>query len=444
MHPLQADLAITNAYLLPMGGQPPIADGTLLIHDRRILALGDSATLPSWQASRVIDAGGNALMPGLVNCHTHIASNVLLRGLNEDAKLFEWLQYMWQMKRNFDPELLYWASLAGLIEMVRAGTTCFNEHFDAYAVEPQIEALNTLPLRATLGYGFADRGLYADITETSWRTLDQFSERVEQHHRSQQGRLEIALSPHATYSCGERMWRLCRQTADRLGVSIHTHLAEGVQELNYVGTHYGTTPTQWLASLGVLGPDVTAAHCTKLNAEDIRILADTGTQVAHCPVSNAKLCSGIMPIKPMLEAGVQIGLATDGPASHNSLDLFQEMKFAAITHKNHCCDPELLPLQQVLELATADAARAMHRPECGRLAVGMAADMIIVALNTIHSAPLYDPAAALVYSARADDVRYSIVDGRILLDNGVLQGVDEKEVLTQLRQRAFALKQRSL
>ena len=442
--PMQADIAITHAYVLPMNGQQPIQNGTVLIKGQKISAIGTSETLGNWQASRVIDVAGNVVMPGFVNCHTHIASNILLRGLNEDAKLFEWLQFMWQMKKNFDPEILYWASLAGLIEMTRSGMTCFNEHFDAYIVEPQIEALKTLPLRATLGYGFADRGLYSDITESSWKILDTFAEKVELHHRSQDGRLELALSPHATYSCTEKMWRLNRKVADELNVPIHTHLAEGVQELKFVGENYGTTPTQWLASLGVLGPDITLAHCTKLNAEDIRLLADTGAHVAHCPISNAKLCSGNMPIREMLEAGVQIGLATDGPASHNTLDMFQEMKFAAIIHKNNNTNPELLPLQQMLEMATCQSAIAMNRNEIGYLAEGQAADLIVVDIHRPHTTPVYNPEAALVYSSRADDVVHTIVDGQILMENKQIVGINEQEVMTELRKRALALKARSL
>ncbi|MBW8190624.1 amidohydrolase [Neiella marina] len=440
----QADIAIENAYILPMNGQPPINNGVILIKGSKILMLGEAAHIDSWRAKRVINANKSVVMPGFVNCHTHIASNVLLRGLNEDAKLFEWLQHMWKLKRNFDPEILYWASLAGLIEMIRAGTTSFNEHFDAYAVSPQIRALEQLPMRATLGYGFADRGLYSPITDYSWKALEQFADKVEKHHQTQDGRLHVALSPHATYSCGEKMWRLCRQVANELKITIHTHMAEGVQELKYVGERYGTTPAQWFASMGILGPDVTLAHCTKLNAEDIRLLADSESQVAHCPISNAKLCSGNMPIKEMLEAGVNIGLATDGPASHNTLDMFQEMKFAAIIHKNNYNDPELLPLKQMLELATSKSARAMHRPETGYLAEGMAADMIIVDINRPHTTPVYSPEAALVYSSRADDVRYTIVDGKILMDDRKIVGVDEFEVLTRLRTLALDLKQRSL
>lgn len=440
----RADLAIKNAYVLPMGGNDPIENGVVLIQGNKIIAIDSAESIAPWSTEREIDAKGGVVMPGFVNSHTHIASNVLLRGLNEDAKLFEWLQYMWKLKENFDPEVQYWASLAGLIEMVRAGTTCFNEHFDAYSVEPQIRALGELPMRATLGYGFADRGLYSPITEWSWNALDQFADKVEKHHKTQDGRLHVALSPHATYSCGEKMWRLCRKVADELNIIIHTHMAEGVQELKYVGENYGTTPAQWFATMGILGPDVTLAHCTKLNSEDIRLLADTGSQVAHCPISNAKLCSGTMPIKEMLAAGVSIGLATDGPASHNTLDMFQEMKFAAIIHKNNNTDPELLPLRQILEMATTDSARAMHREDVGTLAEGMLADMIIVDIDRPHTAPVYNPEAALVYSSRADDVRTTIVDGKILMEDRKILGIDEKEVFAQLKKQAHDLKKRSL
>ena len=198
------------------------------------------------------------------------------------------------------------------------------------------------------------------------------------------------------------------------------------------------------ASLGVLGPDTTLAHCTKLDAEDIRLLADTGARVAHCPISNAKLCSGFMPIKEMLEAGVHIGLATDGPASHNTLDMFQEMKFAALIHKNNYLDPELLPIRQMLEMATSQAAITMHRTDTGYLAEGTAADVIVVDTNKPHTMPLYDQEAALVYSSRADDVTHTIVDGQLLMENRKVVGIDEDEILRELRKRALLLKKRSL
>ena len=439
-----ADIIIFNGTVLPMGGGKAIQNGALKIVGDTITELGPANNFDISTGKKRVDAKGAVVMPGFVNCHTHIASNMLLRGLLEDVQLFEWLGTMWKLKRNFDEETLYWASLMGLVEMARAGITCFNEHFDAYRVEPQLEALKQVPLRATLGYGFADRGLYAPITDWSWKALDDFSDRVKRHHLSGDGRIHLALSPHAPYSCGADMFRKVREVADAEKIAIHTHLAEGPQEVRYVRDTYGTTPVQWVHSLDFLGPDVTAAHCTQLEDDDIRIMAETGTKIAHCPCCNAKLNSGTLRLRAVREAGITIGLATDGPASHNSLDMFQEMKFAAMIHKDKTNDVEFLKTGELLELATCEAAKAMNRSETGVLAPGSKADVIIVDLDKPHCLPVYQPAAALVYSARADDVVTTIVDGRIIMENRVLPGLDEEEIRIKFRERALSLRDRSL
>lgn len=438
------DLVVRGGTVLPMGGLPPIHDGVVAIDGDEVVAVGPADEMAAWRGRRLLDAGGGAIMPGFVNAHTHIGSNMLLRGLDEDVQLFEWLASMWRLKRNFDHETLYWANLVGLIEMARAGITCFNEHFDAYAVEPQIEALRVVPLGATLAYGFADRGIYASIAKWSWETIGRFREIVAAHEGAREGRVRLALAPHAPYSCGAEMFRAVRETASEVGVPIHVHLAEGRQEVAYVAEHYRTTPVQWLDSLGVLASDVTCAHCTQLTAPDIEILAARGARIATCPVCNAKLCSGTMPLREVREAGITVGLATDGPASHNTLDLFQEMKFAGIVHKQRVEDPRFLPTNELLELATSGAADAMHRPELGRLAPGHPADVIVVALDRPHVQPVYDVGAALVYSCRADDVRYTIAGGRVLFEDGVVAGVDEEEAVTTFRRLALALRDRSL
>ncbi|WP_219619761.1 amidohydrolase family protein [Neptunicoccus cionae] len=438
------DIAITNGTVMPMGGASMIERGTVTIKGDKIAAVGPSANVDITGAVKVIDASNCVIMPGFANSHTHIASNMLLRGLLEDVRLFEWLGTMWKLKQNFDPETLYWANMNGLVEMVKSGITAFNEHFDAYAVEPQIEALKELPLRATLGYGFADRGIYAAITDWSWKTLHNFGDLVDRHHHSNGGLLQIGLSPHAPYSCGAGMYHLVREVADAYSVPIHTHLAEGPQEIAYVQEHYGTSPVRWLHSLEFLKSDVTAAHCTQLDEEDARILAETGTKIAHCPICNAKLSSGTLHLECVQRHGVTVGLATDGPASHNSLDMFQEMKFASIIHKDKTGNAEFLPTTQVLEMATAEGAKAMNRPETGQLCAGMAADVIVVNLDTTHTMPVYDPAASLVYSSRADDVLHTIVAGRLLMENRIVAGVDEAEIRRNFRAKAHALRIRSL
>lgn len=438
------DIAIVNAVVLPMGGAAKIRRGAVTIQGNAIREVGPADAVETTGAKKVIDANGRVVMPGFVNSHTHIASNMLLRGLLEDVQLFEWLSTMWRLKRNFDPDTLYWASLAGLAEMAKAGITTFNEHFDAYAVEPEIEALSRIPLRATLGYGFADRGIYASITDWSWKTLETFGDLVKKHHRSGGDRVHLALSPHAPYSCGAEMFRLVREVADAEKVAIHTHLAEGPQEVAYVADTYGTTPVKWVHSLGFLSPDVTAAHCTQLTDDDIAIMAETGTRIGHCPCCNAKLNSGTARLRDLRAAGVPVGLATDGPASHNALDMFQEMKFAGMIHKDKTNDVEFLKTNELLEMATAGSAIAMNRPETGVLAPGMKADVIIVDLDRLHCLPVYDEAAALVYSARADDVVTTIADGRIVMEDRVLAGIDEAEIRARFRETALALRDRSL
>ena len=440
---MTCDIAIVNGTVLPMAGRADIDNGVITITGNTITAVGDASTDVSG-ARKVVDARGAVVMPGFANSHTHVASNLLLRGLLEDVLLFEWLQTMWSLKQNFDHETLYWASLCGDLEMLKAGITSFNEHFDAYDVEPQIRALEEIPLRATLGYGFADRGLYAPRTDYSHRTMARFGDIVSEFHDTRDGLLHIALSPHAVYSCGADMWHEVRRLANDLHVSIHTHLSEGRQEVAYTMETYGMRPVQWLDSLNFLGSDVTAAHCSSLDSRDIEILAATGTKVAHCPVSNAKLGSGTMPLRDVMAAGITVGLATDGPASHNSSDIFEEMKFAGLIHKTVTADVEFLKIGEILEMSTCEGAKAMHRPDTGRLEVGAKADVIVVNLDTAHAQPVYDPRAALVYSSRADDVTHSIVNGRLLMENRGVVGVDEERIRHRFHEAAHKLKTRSI
>ncbi|SEP22526.1 5-methylthioadenosine/S-adenosylhomocysteine deaminase [Salinihabitans flavidus] len=441
---MSIDIAIVGGTVMPMGGGKPIENGVVTISGDKILAVGAAGSIDTDSAAKVIQANNCVVMPGFADSHTHIASNMLLRGVLEDVRLFEWLETMWKLKRNFDPETLYSASLLGLVEMVKSGITSFNEHFDAYAVEPEIEALKKIPLRATLGYGFADRGVYVSITDWSWETLHSFGDLVAKHHNTRDGMLQIGLSPHAPYSCGADMFKLVREVANAHKVPIHTHLSEGTQEMAYVAEKYGTTPVRWLDSLEFLGPDVTAAHCTQLDHEDARILGANGTKIGHCPCCNAKLVSGTMPLKIVRENNITVGLATDGPASHNTLDMFQEMKFAGLIHKDKNNDSEFLTTSEILEMATAEGAKAMNRPETGILESGKAADVIVVDVDKPHTLPVYDPAAALVYSSRADDVLHSIVNGKILMENRVVHGIDEAAIRADFRLRAHALRDRSL
>lgn len=436
------DLAITGGTVVTGGADDQPRAATVLVRGGRVAALL-TPTEP-FAAVRTIDATGGAVMPGFVDCHTHIASNMLLRGLLEDVELFEWLSTMWKLKQGFDHETLYWASMCGLIEMAKAGITCFNEHFDAYAVTPQVRALGEIGLKATLGYGFADGGVYADVAGWSWAALDDFDAATVGASDIDGDRIRLALSPHAPYSCSEPMWRAVRELANERGLPIHTHIAEGANEAAFMAEHHGTTTVQWLDDIGFLGPDITAAHCSMLTARDIELFAEYDVKVAHCPVCNAKLVSGTMDLRGLWDAGVTVGLATDGPASHNSLDTFQEMKFAAITHKQSTGDPTFLTTRQTIGMATRDAAVAMHRPELGTIALGAPADITIVDVSGAHVAPGYDIEATLVYGSRASDVTHTIVDGRVVVDAGGVVGVDEERIVAEFTRHALALRDRSI
>jgi 5-methylthioadenosine/S-adenosylhomocysteine deaminase len=440
-HSTQLDLAIIGGTVVPSNGSDPRV-ATVGIRDGHVVALLEISD--TFDAIRTIDAAGSAVLPGFVDSHTHIASNMLLRGLLEDVELFEWLATMWKLKQNFDHETLYWASMCGLVEMAKSGITCFNEHFDAYAVTPQVRALDEVGLKATLGYGFADGGVYADVKDWSWAALNDFGAATAGAADIDGDRVRLALSPHAPYSCSEAMWRAVRELADDTGLPIHTHIAEGANEAAYMAEHHGVTTVQWLHDIGFLGADITAAHCSRLTPSDIALFAEHDVKVAHCPVCNAKLVSGTMDLRGLWNAGVTVGLATDGPASHNSLDTFQEMKFAAITHKQATADPTFLTTRQVLTMATRESAVAMHRPELGTVEVGTPADIAIVDVSGAHVAPGYDIEATLVYGSRADDVTHTIVNGKPVLDGGEVVGIDEERVVAEFTRHALALRDRSI
>jgi 5-methylthioadenosine/S-adenosylhomocysteine deaminase len=436
-----SDIAITGTTVVMPDGQEPLRNHTVLVADGRILDLVPGTT--AVHAARLIDGTHSVVLPGFVNAHTHIASNMLLRGILEDTELFAWLDTMWKLKQNFDHDTLYWASMCGLIEMAKSGITCFNEHFDAYAVTPQARALQHVGLRATLGYGFADGGVYRDVGPWSWSAVDDFDTATVAVKDLVDDRVRLALSPHAPYSCSGPLWQAIRDLATERSLPIHTHIAEGLNESAYMASTYGRTTVEWLDELGFLGSDITAAHCTQLTSGDIALLAEHDVKVAHCPCCNAKLVSGTMNLTDLWSAGVTVGLGTDGPASHNTLDMFQEMKFAALTHKQATADPTFLTTREVLAMATQHAATAMHRPELGAIRRGAPADLVVVDLDRPHVAPVYDVEAALVYSSRADDVTHTIVGGTLVVDAGEVVGVDEQEVVAKFRESALRLRDRS-
>lgn len=437
--PKPIDIAIINGHVLPMGGAPAIPDGVVTIADERITGVGAMGSIDITHARKVIDATNCAVLPGFVDCHTHVAPNLVTRGLFTGLTAHERLGRLALLKGELDYATLYWASLCGLVEMVKSGITSFNEQFDAYRVTPQLEALREVPLRATLGYGIADSGTYEFLAGYSHRMLDTFGELVQEHHNTRNGLLHLALAPHSPSTCSEDLYRRTRATATLHRVPIHTHVAEGPDEHRLVNDRHGTSPVQWLARLGVLDTDVTAAACSALDADDIRALAETGTRVAHCPTSNMLQGAGTMPLHELLAAGVTVGLGSDGPGGHHAIDPFAAMRSCGLLHRSATPTSPQLTADQLLALTTSEAALAMHRPTAGSLASGLAADVIVVDLDREHIVPAHDAASAVALACRPDDVRHTIVDGRILMEDRVLTTVDEIEVRARVREAAAYL-----
>jgi len=254
------------------------------------------------------------------------------------------------------------------------------------------------------------------------------------------GRITTQIGPHTAYTCSLNLLRKVREAASSLKVGVHIHLAESEGASRLIKERYGTGEVELLGSAGFLGPDVLAAHCTHLSERDIELLAEHHVKVAYNPVANMKLALGIARVKEFFDAGMTVGLGTDGPASNNSLDMFETIKFAALSQKMFYVDPRVLPSLKVLEMATTDGARALGiGNSVGSLEVGKRADLILLDVNKPHLTPMHNPYASLVYSARGSDVDTTMVDGRILMENREVKTLDEGEVIERGRRTALEI-----
>lgn len=263
---------------------------------------------------------------------------------------------------------------------------------------------------------------------------------VQKYNHGAGGRITTRLGPHSAYTCGPRLLKSIREKASSLDVGIHIHLAESKSDSALVRNLHGKSEVELLEETGLLGPDLLAAHCVHLSSVEISTLAKHNVRVSYNPVANMKLASGVPKIRDLMNAGVTVGLGTDGPASNNSLDMFETMKIAALLQKESYGDPTVMPARKILEMATIDGAKALGLDkETGSLEVGKKADLILVDFEKPHLTPMHDPYANLVYSARGSDVDTTIVDGKILMENREVKTLDEDDVIRKARETAFDL-----
>jgi len=418
---------LKNATLLPEYGYQG-RHVHLLIEDKRIASIGEC--LPETTDAEVIDCKGNLLIPAFYNTHCH-AAMTLFRGYGEDLPLQRWLE-----ERIFPAEdrLTHQSVLAGtrlaIAEMLRNGIASFS---DMYMFEDAVaEAVLESGIKANLSRSFVS--FDPNIELASDFRFAEFLSLAQNYHGADDGRILVDMSLHAEYT---NQPRYCQQVADyaiKHGFGMQIHLSETEKEhLECIGRHQ-KTPTEFFRDTGVLNVRTTAAHCVWVSDGDLEILAEKGVSVAHNPVSNLKLGSGVMPLRKMLDAGINVTLGTDGVASNNRLDLLREMQTAAILHKGVSRDPAITVAAEMLPLATRNGALAQGRGDCGLVEVGQRADLVLIDRNSLHNMPSYDDYAMLAYSADRSDVLFTMVDGRILYRNGAYTLIDEERLRFECRE----------
>lgn len=427
-----ADLLLTNGKILTLSpGSKPISEGALAIADGRIAALGAKARVESlYEAAKTIDARGGLIMPGLVNAHTHAAMS-LFRGLADDLPLKTWLEdhIFPAEKRWVDQEFVYWGALLAIAEMIRSGTTTFA---DGYFFEEQAaRAVQQAGMRAFLGQGILD--FPTPDSPSAAETLKRIEAFIQTYSGS--SLIHPTLFPHSVYTCSPDLLRRCRDLSDRYGVPLIIHLAETKGELDEVLRKYGKSPVNQMENFELLSPSLIACHCVWLTESEMDLLARRGVKVVHNPESNMKLASGVAPISELLARGVTVGLGTDGCASNNNLDLFQEMDTAAKLDKVYRLDPTGMPSNVVLEMAILGGTKVLGLDrEIGSLEAGKKADIIILDLHRPHLQPIYNIVSNLVYSATGADVRDVIIDGKLVMQDRKLLTIDEETVLQKVQE----------
>ncbi len=407
----------------------PIADGVVCSQGGLISYAGPADRAPDQGDEQVIDASGCVVLPGLVNAHTHLAMT-LFRGYADDMMLQEWLEdWIWPAETRLRPEDVYWGSLLGACEMLRAGVTCFNDmyHMPEQAVAAALDS----------GIRACPSGVLLGFLPNAEQLLEEAVAFVRQLQQQGHPRIHPMLAPHAIYTCPDEMLLKVGEGARDIGVPIHIHLAETASEVQDSYDEYGESPVAHLNTLGLLDIPMLAAHCVHLSEADIALLAEKQVGIAHCPTSNMKLASGFAPVSELLEAGAVVGLGTDGCASNNNLDMLEEAHLTALLHKVHSGDPTVVPAATALAMATRLSAQALGLGDIiGTLEAGKRADIIIVDMSSPHLQPPRDPVSHLIYAAHGSDVKTTIVESQIVMSDGELLTVDEAEVIARATESA--------
>ncbi|MCK4634315.1 MAG: amidohydrolase [Candidatus Aenigmarchaeota archaeon] len=378
-----------------------IKDGAIFIEDNKIIDVGKNEIYKKYKTDDVIDAKGMVAMPGLIKAHTH-SPMTLMRGYIDDLPLIEWLQKLWTFEAKLKPEDCYYGSLLACLEMISFGITTFS---DMYLYPNEIlKAVEKSGLRAMVSPLIFEKINKDCNLRNARKFLKKKTERV-----------TPALGPHATYTCSKEELIGVANLAEEKDVFIHTHVSETQNEVKQIKEKYGTNPVEFLNSVGLLTDKTILVHAIWVTDKEIKLIAKTGAKIVHCPIANMKLASGVAPVHKMKNITVSIG--SDGPSSNNNLDMFEEMKAAALIHKINNLDPTLIPSNYALEMATINGAKTLGLNDTGSLEPGKKADLILIDFRKPHLTPLYNPVSHLVYSCNGGDVDTTICNGEILMKN---------------------------
>jgi 5-methylthioadenosine/S-adenosylhomocysteine deaminase len=433
---------IKNAMVLSMDNDYNFwKSGSIVVRGNKIEAIGElSDDQMNYPSATVIDGKGKLAMPGLINTHTHIPMTIF-RGYADDLPLHQWLyEYIFPIESEFITATnVRVGSKLAIAEMLKSGTTTFNDMY--YYVDEIAQVAESAGIRAILSESVIDFPVpNSPSPQDSLLLSEKLIKKWKDHSL-----ITISISAHSPYSCSGQLIRDAKALADKYKVPFNIHVAETRKEFDESMQMTGLTPTGYLNKLGVLGPNVIFAHGVHLTPEDIEILAVNGVSIAHNPECNMKLASGVAPVPQLLKAGVKVGFGTDGVASNNNLDLFEEMNSAAILHKLHSNDPTVLNARTVVEMATIGGARLLGKEkEIGSLEPGKKADIIILDMMQPHAHPVYNIYSILVYSMQGSDVETVIVDGNLVMSNRKLTLLNVNGLYEETETIANKIKERSI
>jgi len=403
------------------------------IEGNRVVSVAPSGSSAAAPGSEIIDASGLLAMPGLVNTHAHVPM-AIFRGLAEDVDIETWFnEYIWPLEANLTADDVFWGMQLGLAEMISAGVTSVADHY--FHMDRAAAAVERAGTRAALGWAiFGNQG-----TEG----IDRTASFAREFNGAAGGRITTWLAPHAPYTCDDRFLEATAGEAERLGLGVHTHAAETAEQTAASLAAHGRTPIQVLSDAGILDRPAILAHCCGVNEVDIELMAEKGCGVAHAPKTHLKLGMGAAPVLEFRRAGIPVGLASDGPVSNNTLDLFESLRLMAMVVKHETGDPTMMRVGEALTVATRDSAKVFGlADDLGHIAPGFLADLILVDLEGAHNQPLHDPAANLVYSTRPSDVRTVICDGRVVMRDRKLLTLDLEEIKAKVGESMTRLSKR--